>query len=138
MDNFGDSVAQALPDVGNGPTANGTGPPKNEEAHAAARKAGWVEPTAFDYTAADTRGPPPTEAVTGDEDLPSWAHNAKRYEYTGEEGDIGPKVPELEEQLFRSDFQNRKGVKFDTLCSIKVVAEASEKPSPIIDVRLNS
>ena len=134
MDSFGTSdMAEALPTSGNGPATNGTGPPKNEEAHAAARKAGWVAPTAYDYNAADARGPPPAEDGAVDE-IPQWAHNAARYEWNGELGDTGPHVPDLEAMLYRSEFRNRKGIKFDNLCAIKVVAEAAEKPKPIIDV----
>ena len=125
-------MASALPDVTNGAVANGTGPVKNVEAAKEARDKGWVEPQEYDYSAA--AAPPAGVAQIGDQGAPSWAHNAVKYEWKEDYGDVGPKIPELEEQLFRSEFLNRKGLKFDELCSIKVTAEAEEKPAPIVEV----
>lgn len=59
------------------------------------------------------------------------AHNAARYEWSDEYGDIGPRVPELEEQLF-----NKKGISSagDALLAYRefqVVQEAAEPVRPI-------
>ena len=100
----------------NGHEMEATGPPlndvtmgsdqmtatRNEEAHALARDRGWVEPQALDYTA--------YIAPSGEGD---WAHNAERYEWKEEYGDVGPPSEALEAQLFRSEFLNRQGLKFD-------------------------
>ena len=126
----------ALPDVTNAAATNGAGPVKNVEAAKEARDKGWVEPQEYDYSAA--AAPPTGVAQAVDQGAPSWAHNAVKYEWQEDFGDVGPKIPELEEQLFRSEFLNRKGLKFDDLCAIKVTAEAEEKPAPISDVSVTS
>ncbi|KAL9114243.1 MAG: hypothetical protein Q9227_001665 [Pyrenula ochraceoflavens] len=57
---------------------------------------------------------------------------ATRYEWSDEFGDVVPRVPELEAELFHSAFLTRQGEHFGTrLTSIKVVAEATERPNPI-------
>ena len=42
-------------------------------------------------------------------DVPLWASNAVKYEWNDEFGDVGPRHPELEKQLFRDQFTNRAG-----------------------------
>ncbi|RMD42079.1 hypothetical protein DV735_g3057, partial [Chaetothyriales sp. CBS 134920] len=125
------AMTQALAD--GDPGTNGTGAHKNEEAYAAARKAGWVDPQAYDYSPANAQGPAAGEDEARRDTAPAWAHSAKRYEWNDEHGDIGPRVPELEEQLFRSELITRQGLKFEEISSIKVVAESAEKISPIVD-----
>ena len=125
-------MVDALPDVTNNAATNGVGPAKNVEAAKEARDKGWVEPQEYDYSAA--AAPPAGVAEAVDQGAQGWAHNAVKYEWKEDYGEVGPKIPELEEQLFRSEFLNRKGLKFDTLCAIKVTAEAEEKPAPIDDV----
>ena len=129
-------MVDALPDVTNNAATNGVGPVKNVEAAKEARDKGWVEPQEYDYSAA--AAPPAGVAQAVDQGAPSWAHNAVKYEWQEDFGDVGPKIPELEEQLFRSEFLNRKGLKFGDLCAIKVTAEAEEKPAPISDVSVTS
>lgn len=50
---------------------------------------GWVEPTAFDYTAM-------AEAETA----ATWDGNARVYQWKDEFGDVGPAFEELEVELF--------------------------------------
>ena len=103
-----EDVATALNDVSK--VANNTTPAKNEEAHALARDKGWVEPQEFDYDAYNASGKAKgtDQVAKGD-----WSHNAERYEWKEEYGDVGPPSAELEAQLFRSEFINRQGLKFD-------------------------
>lgn len=84
---------------------------KNEEARKLAEEKGWVKPSDFNYAQynADGKGADDAAAVSGAE----WAHSAAKYEWKEEYGELGPEIPELEEQLFRSEFLNRKGLKFD-------------------------
>ena len=42
-------------------------------------------------------------------DVPLWASNAVRYEWDDEFGDVGPRHPELEKQLYRDQYTNRAG-----------------------------
>jgi ATP-dependent RNA helicase DDX3X len=90
--------------------ANNLTPAKNKEAHALARDKGWVEPQEFDYDAYNASG-----KVTGTDQVvkDDWSHNAEKYEWKEEYGDVGPPSADLETQLFRSVFINRQGLKFD-------------------------
>lgn len=59
----------------------------------------WVEKTAYDYQEVGDR---------------NWDGNARVYEWDGEEGDIGPEHPELENILFgRPDERNPQGINFN-------------------------
>lgn len=91
-------------------SVNNTGPVKNEEAHALARDKGWVEPQEYDYNVynASLNAAAPGDVVVGD-----WSHNAEKYEWKEEYGDVGPPSEKLEAQLFRSEFINRRGLRFD-------------------------
>lgn len=111
-------MAQALPAVANG-TSHGTaatGPTRlNPEQ---LKEAGWVEPQAYTYEATDPQSGAPTAGGVDDfghgEDVPEWAHNAKKYEWSDEYGEVGPRIPELEHQLFQSEYLNRRGIKFNS------------------------
>jgi ATP-dependent RNA helicase DDX3X len=67
-----------------------------------ARDKGWTERVPYAYA-----------ELSNDKDHRDWAGVAVRYEWKDEYGDIGPAVPELEEQLFRSDLMSRAGDKLD-------------------------
>ena len=70
------------------------------------RDAGWVEPQKYDY---ETYNANPKELAT-QLDLPSWAANAAKYEWSDEYGDIGPAHPELEKMLFGTEFHVTEGM----------------------------
>lgn len=102
------SVRDALADVTNDQNN------RNTEAAAIARERGWVAPEALDYD--KYKFAPAEKLAEGGESLqeepvPEWAANAAKYEWNDEYGDVGPKNPRLEEQLFRSEFINRTGLK---------------------------
>ena len=112
-------------------TANGNVVIKDEQAAQLARDAGWVVPENYDYQtynastleeriAAEAKVAERTETVENastTQDVPLWASNAAKYEWSEEYGDIGPAFEELEAQLFRSDLTNRVGLNFDVLVS---------------------
>jgi ATP-dependent RNA helicase DDX3X len=113
MDSFDtQEMAAVLPD---------TEEPKSRmdaAAAAVAREKGWVEPEKYDY--AKYNAPPvrpvaegaPTEVPAFESDL-VWASDARKYEWKEEYGDVGPEDKDLEQQLFRGEFINRAGVKFE-------------------------
>lgn len=113
MDGFDtQDMAAALPEVEE---------PKSRmdaAAAAVAREKGWVEPEKYDYakyTAQPVRAVgegASTETNAFGSDL-VWASDARRYEWKEEYGDVGPEDKELEQQLFRGEFINRAGIKFD-------------------------
>lgn len=101
-------MASALPDVPNGTKVQATGPPKDQEAFDAARAKGWVEPAAYDY--GDSQKVATSQAEAGEKSSePQWAHEAAKYEWKDEYGEVGPQIPELEQQLFHDQYINRKG-----------------------------
>lgn len=108
-DGFGmGGLGTALGDVSN--AVHNTAFAKNEEAHNLAREKGWVEPQEFDYNAYNATG---GAASAGEVGQSEWAHGAEKYEWKEEYGDVGPPSATLEAQLFRSEFINRQGLKFD-------------------------
>ena len=78
-----------------------TGPPSGEAANSNGQnghaqnhddessKAKWAEPQAVDYT-----------ALASQNYDQGWGCNARPYEWKDEYGDVGPKFPELELELF--------------------------------------
>ena len=113
----------------NGDLAEGTVPKatanmKDEEAAQLARDKGWVVPENYDYktynaTAEDriaaakaAEGGEFAENTPAFQD-PAWASNAAKYEWNDEYGDVGPRFPDLEAQLFKSELTNRVGLQFD-------------------------
>ncbi|CAI7566357.1 unnamed protein product [Penicillium crustosum] len=87
--------------------------PNAEAAQKVAREKGWTEPVPFEY--AD---------LANNKDHRDWAGIAVRYEWKDEYGDVGPAVPELEQQLFRGELIARPGAKLDELNSYKVNIES--------------
>ncbi|KAI5296682.1 hypothetical protein KEM52_000006 [Ascosphaera acerosa] len=73
-------------------------------------------------------------AVARDDDAmqPEWASSAAKYEWREEFGDVGPRNEALEKMLFHSDLISRAGASFDKLREIKVTAETTEQPDPIV------
>ncbi|KAJ5624383.1 ATP-dependent RNA helicase ded1 [Penicillium lagena] len=94
--------------------------PTAEDAARAAQEAGWAKPTPFNYDI-DTN------------EVKEWAAVAPKYEWKDEFGEVGPPVPELEDQLFRNDYITRVGYKLDALNAIDVTCESKDAIKPILD-----
>jgi len=76
---------------------NANGQPAVEGATAA--NGNWTAPTNFNYDTTD--------------DGVNWEHNARVYQWDGDEGDIGPENPELESILFgRPEERGTQGINF--------------------------
>ena len=89
---------------------------QNVEAMKRSRDHGWAEPQKYDYetyNAPNVSVTPAPEAVENEFIVPVWASNAKKYEWSDEFGDVGPRVPELERILFGDPDQPERGVDFD-------------------------
>ncbi|KAF4589572.1 DEAD/DEAH box RNA helicase [Ophiocordyceps camponoti-floridani] len=84
---------------------------------------GWVANSTIDYTT----GAPSSG------DLPTWEGNARIYEWNDEYGDIGPKFPELELELFGdpNTRHERVGLDFQKIDQIEVQQEGPVKIDPI-------
>jgi ATP-dependent RNA helicase DDX3X len=76
--------------------------PNPEAAQKVARDKGWTDPVPFEYA-----------ELADNKNHLDWAGVAVRYEWKDEYGDVGPAVPELEDQLFHGDLIIRPGAKLD-------------------------
>ncbi|OQE38631.1 hypothetical protein PENCOP_c008G08207 [Penicillium coprophilum] len=111
--NAGDSPAECV--------LSGVGP-NAESAKQVAREKGWTDPVPFEYA-----------ELANSKDHRDWAGVAVRYEWKDEYGDVGPAVPELEEQLFRGDLIIRPGAKLDELNSYEVNIESPNEISAVTE-----
>lgn len=66
-------------------------------------------------------------------DVPEWAANARRYEWSDEYGDVGPSDEELERMLFRDSERVEAGDHFAKLKNIAVTVESETAIQPIIN-----
>jgi hypothetical protein len=94
-----------------------------EERLQKAKDRGWTEATAFDYDEFQR---------TGGHDA-DYHGAAKVYEWSGDYGDVGPQVPELENILFGGEFQMRKGEHVEVL-EVEVTLEGPSKVQPVAKV----
>lgn len=90
------------------------------EARERATAHGWTDTSKLDYG-----------ALT--ESAPVWASDAVVYEWDGEEGEVGPPNPALEERLFKSENQQRAGAALKAL-DMNVTQEGPVQISPILKV----
>lgn len=94
--------------------AGGAAPTKNPQEH------GWVAKTDYDYSTymksskelAEAEATAKESADLGVE-VSGWASNAAIYDWDDDYGDVGPRHPELEAQLFGSENHVRMGIKFE-------------------------
>ncbi len=111
-------------------------PATREEAIAKAREKGWVEPQKYDYSIYNKQ-----EADAGTDTVQSrqheWASSAGKYEWNDEYGDVGPRVPELEHQLFNDDLRMKRGENFNAF-QFQVLVEGPVKPEPVMRVSSRS
>lgn len=113
--NAGDSNGAGDDDAGD----NGAG--EKIDAREKARLHGFVERTPYDYSVYAT-GRKDDDA---DREEPAWLANAAVYEWNDDYGDVGPAIPELEIELFGSDYRMQAGTKFDAF-KYEVTVEAPE------------
>jgi ATP-dependent RNA helicase DDX3X len=102
-------MATNLPEAGDGATPRG----------------GWVPPTAYDYSSygADASS------------YNDWDGNARIYEWDGDQGDLGPEVPELEVELFGvkgGNTEGTAGIDFSTISEIEVTQEGPTRVAPAL------
>ncbi|KAJ6178978.1 hypothetical protein N7519_009439 [Penicillium mononematosum] len=96
--------------------------PNAEAAHKVARDKGWTDPVPFEYA-----------ELANNKDHLEWAGVAVRYEWKDEYGDVGPAVPELEDQLFHGDLIARPGAKLDALNNYKVNIESPNEVKAVTE-----
>ncbi|EXJ78698.1 hypothetical protein A1O1_09100 [Capronia coronata CBS 617.96] len=102
-----------------------------------AQRAGWCAPQPFKYGpevpepgANGTNGEEGGTAEDAYKPTP-WAHDAEKYEWQEEYGEVGPRHEELEKELFRGEYINRAGDKFKNLSTVKIIVESETRVEPI-------
>lgn len=85
-----------------------------------ARDAGWVQTVPIAYN---------VQQSSRDDDHANYLKNSAVYEWDDEYGDIGPEVPELEQDLFGGDFRVRQGQHMDKL-QFEVTVEGPDRLQP--------
>ena len=125
--------------------SNDSAPPDIEEGRARVRSCNWPKPVRYDYSVYNVK-PDDEEHNTellGEKSLvepknePDWLHNAAKYEWDDEYGEIGPEVPELEKQLFHGEHTMRRGNDIQAL-EFEVKLEGPTPVRPVRQVSLNS
>ncbi|EXJ81195.1 hypothetical protein A1O3_07485 [Capronia epimyces CBS 606.96] len=129
-------MANALNEATNTPPAQAVERSKEERLEDA-RKAGWCAPQPFNYdAAAPATGANGATGGEGENDenaykSTSWAHDAQKYEWQEDFGDVGPRHEDLEKELFRGEYINRAGDKFKNLTTVKIIVESETRVEPI-------
>ena len=91
-----------------------------------ARDAGWVETVPVDYN---------VQQSSRDDDHANYLKNSAVYEWDDEYGDVGPEVPELEQDLFGGDFRVHQGQHMDKL-QFEVTVEGPDRLQPARSVSI--
>lgn len=123
---FGDTAADAHNATTDSNTfdmtalAGGLSEAERAEHRDRARDAGWVETVPVDYN---------VQQSSRDDDHANYLKNSAVYEWDDEYGDVGPEVPELEQDLFGGDFRVRQGQHMDKL-QFEVTVEGPDRLQP--------
>ena len=99
-----DEMQGALNDISNEVATNDTGTATT------ARQKGWAEPSSYDY---EEYGKAAKDATVVNPTITMWGHNAQKYEWQEDYGEVGPRNEELEQMLYHSEFITRQGIRFD-------------------------
>ena len=123
--------------------------PDNEAAKERVRNAEWSRPEKFDYDTYNADTKEKREAAEAAHEVPEWASNAARYEWSDEYGDVGPEFKDLEEVLFDGDNKVTIGDQYEKwvlclstfavslahLCRLKEVPVTVESETKIACIR---
>jgi ATP-dependent RNA helicase DDX3X len=125
----------ALPDTAsNGGDVGSTKAQAEKERAEAVAKANahnWAPTTKYDYSVYNANSREAKDALDGE---PAWLQNAAKYEWSDEFGDVGPKNPLLEAQLYHGEFLMRSGAMMDAL-EYTVETKGTNTVRPIRKVR---
>lgn len=128
FDDNNNNMAEAINDIAEASAGTADGV---EESTKRPQDHGWEPRTAFNYEAVAPPAPDATAPESTD-DAPGWAHNAVRYEWNDDYGDVGPAIPALEAQLFNRNNISSAGSDLRTLSEFVVTQEG---PTRIAHVR---
>jgi hypothetical protein len=102
------------------PLANALSEAEAAEHKERAKDAGWVDTIPVDYN---------VQQSSRDDDLANYLKHSAVYEWDDEYGDVGPEMPELEQDLFGGDFRVRQGNHMDKL-QFEVTVEGPDRLQP--------
>ncbi len=95
-----------------------------------ARAHNWAPAVQYDYSVYNANAPEAREPTAGD---PEWLHNAAKYEWCDEFGEVGPQNLNLEAQLYHHEFQMRSGEGMEAL-EYEVELSGAERIRPVRNV----
>ena len=72
----------------------------------------WNAPQKYNYDAYNADSKEKRQAIEAVQEVPAWAANAVKYEWSEEYGDVGPQFEELEKVLFGDENQMKTGEHF--------------------------
>lgn len=110
MTDFGDNAS--LADVTNKMASTNVNA-RDEAAIGRVKEANWSAPEKFNYDSYNADSKEKREAVEAVQDVPAWAANAVKYEWSDEYGDVGPEFAELENILFGDVHQVKAGAQMN-------------------------
>ena len=122
----------AVDDIISTPAAATAEPSASDKEKAKAH--GWEAPTPLNYEALGAKRED-QEALEEAGTLHTWAHNAVKYEWNDEYGDVGPVIPELERQLFNQEYSITAGESLRVLSEFTVTQEGPTHIKHIRKVR---
>ena len=117
--------------------------PNIEEGRALVRSCNWPKAVRYEYSVYNAKPDEADESKESSEvktllepkQEPDWLHNAAKYEWDDTYGEVGPEVPELEEQLFRGAHMVSRGDDIQAL-EFEVKLEGPTPVRPVRKVRL--
>jgi hypothetical protein len=89
-----------------------------------AQEAGWVGTVPVNYN---------LQQSSREDELTAYAASSAVYEWDDEYGDVGPEIPQLEEQLYNNAFRLRQGKHMANL-QLEVTVEGPDKIHPVRSV----
>ncbi|KAH7157447.1 P-loop containing nucleoside triphosphate hydrolase protein [Dactylonectria estremocensis] len=116
------ALEEALPEPATAPSGKNHDPSTDTTTTNEVSEPKWTEPEKVDYT-----------ALASENYTQGWGSDARTYEWKDEYGDVGPKYPELELELFGepSTRRDRTGLDFSKIESIEVQQEGPVKIDPV-------
>ena len=95
------------------------------------QEAGWDEKIPLDYGALTAKPADVGEVVNYNHPVPEWYSTAAKYEWSDDYGDVGPPIPELEEQLFDRNTKTIEGASMEHINSFTVTQEGPTQIAPV-------
>lgn len=95
------------------------------------QQAGWDEKVPLNYDSLMPKPADGDDAVKENQTAPEWYSTAAKYEWSDDYGDVGPSIPELEEQLFDRHTKTMEGAWMEHINAFSVTQEGPTRIAPV-------